>query len=92
VAFAGSTPLEDFFAGDPLNATHLAGIPDLRMIWSNYAGFFQDDFRVTPKLMINMGLRYAYVTPMKEANNQIANFLPRRRICATGLPGNQQSL
>jgi len=76
VAFAGSTPLEDFFAGDPLNATHLAGIPDLRMIWSNYAGFFQDDFRVTPKLMINMGLRYAYVTPMKEANNQIANFLP----------------
>ncbi len=75
-AFAGSTSLEDFFAGLPASATHLAGIPDLRMIWKSTAAFFQDDWRITPRLMINMGLRYAYVTPMKEANNQIANFLP----------------
>ncbi len=42
----------------------------------NFAGFVQDDWRVTPKVIVNLGLRYMYVTPMKDANNNFGNFDP----------------
>ena len=40
-------------------------------------GFFvQDEWRVTPKLTLNLGLRYELVTPFIEANDLIVNFNP----------------
>jgi len=86
-AFAGSTPLEDYFAGLPTFANLLTGQPNVRMLWTNSAPFVQDDWRVTPKLMINAGLRYQYVTPMHEANNQIGNFLPSVGLVQQGQSG-----
>ncbi|MGI9036645.1 MAG: carboxypeptidase regulatory-like domain-containing protein [Pyrinomonadaceae bacterium] len=39
---------------------------------SNYHGFFvQDDWRVSPKLTLNLGLRYELESGLKEANGQI---------------------
>jgi Carboxypeptidase regulatory-like domain/TonB dependent receptor len=38
--------------------------------------FIQDDYRVTPKLTANLGLRYEYATPPRERDNQFANFDP----------------
>ena len=38
--------------------------------------FVQDDYRVTPKLTANLGLRYEYATPPRERDNQFANFDP----------------
>jgi Carboxypeptidase regulatory-like domain len=38
--------------------------------------FVQDDYRITPKLTANLGLRYEYATPPREKNNQFANFDP----------------
>lgn len=39
--------------------------------WRYYAGYFQDDWRITPKLTINVGLRYELETPrMEKYNNQ----------------------
>jgi Carboxypeptidase regulatory-like domain/TonB dependent receptor len=38
--------------------------------------FVQDDYRVTPKLIANVGLRYEYATPPIEKDNQFANFDP----------------
>lgn len=39
--------------------------------WHYYAGYFQDDWRITPKLTINAGLRYELETPrMEKYNNQ----------------------
>ena len=39
--------------------------------WHYYAGYVQDDWRVTPKLTINAGLRYELETPrMEKYNNQ----------------------
>ena len=34
-----------------------------------YGGFVQDDFRVTPKLTLNLGLRFEYESGIQEENN-----------------------
>ena len=33
--------------------------------------FVQDDYRLTPKLTLNLGLRYEYATPPREKDNQL---------------------
>jgi len=36
-----------------------------------YAGFVQDDFRITPKLTVNAGIRFEYESGIQEANNKL---------------------
>jgi hypothetical protein len=70
----GSTALEDFFAGKPTNGIIEVGDPHRTATWRVTAGFIQDDWRVTPKIIVNLGLRYEYVSPMKMRNNAWASF------------------
>jgi hypothetical protein len=39
-----------------------------------YFGYVQDDFKVSPKLTLNLGLRYEFATPQYERDNRLANF------------------
>jgi len=64
-------------------ATFLLGIPDggeitsLNNIIYNrqiYAVYALDDFKVTPRLTLNLGLRYELFTTIKEANNLQGTF------------------
>ena len=71
-----STTLEDFFAGNPSNAFAPVGNGVRTMTWRKYAGFVQDDYRIVPKLMLNVGLRYEYTSPIKEVNGLFGNFDP----------------
>ena len=41
--------------------------------------FVQDDWKVSPRLSLNLGLRYDFITPALEANNAQTNFDPGRQ-------------
>jgi hypothetical protein len=82
----GSTPLEDFFAGLPQRGFQLVGQTARTFVWHSYAGFVQDDWRITPRLMVNLGLRYSYISPMKDIHNLIGNFDPTLGMVQQGQP------
>jgi Carboxypeptidase regulatory-like domain/TonB dependent receptor len=50
--------------------------PDTDGYGSSYAFFAQDDFRITPRLTINYGLRWEYHPMFQDHNSNTANFLP----------------
>jgi TonB dependent receptor len=70
-------------SGGEAIATFLLGIPDGGDITSLhnvdyrrqiYAVYALDDVKVTPRLTLNLGLRYELFTTIKEANDQAATF------------------
>jgi hypothetical protein len=73
---AGSTPLEDFFAGLPFKSSVEVGNPTLHLHNWAYSGFAQDDWRASKTLTLNFGIRYEYSTVPQEANNLLGNFDP----------------
>ena len=75
-AFDGSTALESFLAGDPKNTAILAGDPIRHMTQNLFAGFFQDDWRITKAITLNLGLRYELQGVPSDSNNQLGNFEP----------------
>lgn len=75
-AFAGATALEDLLAGTPRDGRIAVGNTQRMVHFWSYAGFLQDDWRISPRLTANLGIRYELNTVMKEAHNLLGNFDP----------------
>jgi hypothetical protein len=76
--------LTTFFDGDPKRGTILVGNAARDVSSQSYAGFIQDDWRVTRSLTVNLGVRYELNTVIKEANNLIGNFDPTQGLVQVG--------
>jgi hypothetical protein len=44
--------------------------------YTDFAGFIQDDIKVTPRLTVNAGLRYEFFGPPSEIHGRLSNFNP----------------
>ena len=84
INFRAGNGLEDFLSGVPTLATIQSGNPARQLSQWDFAGSFQDDWRVTPRLTVNAGLRYDYATPMAEANNLLGGFDPNLGMVQVG--------
>jgi hypothetical protein len=86
-------PDADFFLGLPSNLGR--GLSSgtwghRKTIWGFY---FQDDWRVTDTLTLNLGLRWEYHTPLVEVKDRQSNFEPfSGRLLLAGQDGNSRAL
>jgi hypothetical protein len=79
-----TSQLEDFFAGAPFKSSVEIGNPTLNLHNWAYAGFLQDDWRVTKNLTLNFGVRYEFSSVPQEAHNLLGNFDPNVGLVQVG--------
>jgi hypothetical protein len=64
----------DFLLGYPVMATRATpGLVNL-LYNTRYGAYFQDDWKVSPKLTLNLGIRYTLQTQTQERDGSFANF------------------
>jgi hypothetical protein len=66
--------LADFLLGYSSAAFETGQTGLFGMRWWEFSSYFMDDFRVSPKLTLNLGVRYDIYTPQVEEFNRLANF------------------
>lgn len=74
------TALQAFLAGIPNSGTTfntlLVGNTNEEFSWKSYWSFIQDDWRLTQRITVNLGLRYDFEAPMRSATNSAGGFDP----------------
>ena len=83
----GPGALQNFFAGNMNRARFTSGDLLRHLQNEGYAAFLQDDWRVTPRLTLNLGVRYELTTIVKEKNNLMGNFDPVKGLQQVGIGG-----
>ncbi|MBB5062440.1 TonB-dependent receptor [Granulicella mallensis] len=88
-----NTQIADFLLGKIKTAQYEQPQPPTGRRNYNYGIFLQDDWRVTPKLTLNLGVRYEYESPLTIATNIYSRIDPSTgKLLAAGLNGVSRSL
>lgn len=75
--------IADFLA-DQMNTSALSTAPNVNdSLWYD-AGYVQDDWKLSPKLTLNLGIRYDHYEPTKENTGSQENFIPGTLGIGTG--------
>ncbi|MBL8150344.1 MAG: TonB-dependent receptor [Blastocatellia bacterium] len=78
--------LADFLSGRIDRASVLTGSTKREISQKSFSLFMQDDFKLTPRITLNYGLRYEFFGVISEANDLLANFIPGRGLVQVGSP------
>jgi hypothetical protein len=70
-----------------VNSASLSGSISTGVRKSFHALFLQDDFKVSPRLTLNLGVRWEYQPPMTEVADRSVSWNPAKIDPASGLPG-----
>lgn len=69
-------PIASLITGRPEFSFNSNQTIDPALRYMSYAAFYQDDFKVTPKLTVNLGVRYDFGRPREEARGFLRGFDP----------------
>lgn len=74
-SFSGDSYV-NFLLGDAASFTQLEYLAGKHWVNNNYSGYFNDNWHLTPRMTLNLGLRYDGLPHAYERYNQFANFDP----------------
>jgi hypothetical protein len=80
--------LTNFFEGNLKQGALFLGDAAVSLYNYGYAAFLQDDWRIKPRLTLNLGVRYELNTVVHEKNGEMGNFDPIRGLVQTNNPYN----
>jgi len=78
--------LATLLLGAPSGGSFTVG-PSLALLQKSYNWYVQDDWKITRKLTLNLGIRYQYQTPWTERYDHLAYFDPAAKDPVTGNSG-----
>jgi hypothetical protein len=64
------------FLADQMNTGAISNAPNVNDAQWYDSVYFQDDWKLSPRLTLNLGVRYDYYEPFKENSGSQENFLP----------------
>ena len=71
----GGNSLADLLTGQT-SGGYINNLNNIEYYRHTYGAFAQDDWRILPKLTLNLGIRYEFFSPVYSKNNAQANFNP----------------
>jgi hypothetical protein len=71
----GTLPGGGYTGTDNMASGQLSTFTYQHFVMQYMGAYLQDDWKATPKLTLNLGLRYEYFTPKREQSNELGNFV-----------------
>src|SRR5580658_3371784 len=74
------TSFQNFLLGDLNNGEAFVGtgVTDRAFRGNDLGAYVQDDWKITKRLTLNLGLRYDYMGPLTDTQDRVGNFDPSR--------------